>query len=92
MLKTFSLGGIHPPENKLSVRKAIKDMPLPDTVTIPISQHIGAPAKILVKRGDEVKVGQLIAQSGGIYFSKYSRYRFWKGGKDRPSYRCKWLS
>lgn len=66
MLKTFALGGIHPPENKLSARKAIKDMPLPDTVTIPVSQHIGAPAKMLVKRGDEVKVGQLIAQSGGF--------------------------
>lgn len=66
MLKTFSLGGIHPPENKLSARKAMKDLPLPETVTIPVSQHIGAPAKILVKRGDEVKVGQLIAQSGGF--------------------------
>lgn len=66
MLKTFALGGIHPPENKLSARKAIKDLALPQTVTIPVSQHIGAPAKIIVKRGDEVKVGQLIAQSGGF--------------------------
>lgn len=66
MLKTFALGGIHPPENKLSARKAIKDLPLPTMVTIPVSQHIGAPAKMLVKRGDEVKVGQLIAQSGGF--------------------------
>lgn len=66
MLKTFALGGIHPPENKLSAKKAIKKLSLPDTVSIPVSQHIGAPAKILVKRGEEVKVGQLIARSGGF--------------------------
>ncbi|PVX52570.1 electron transport complex protein RnfC [Balneicella halophila] len=66
MLKTFSLGGIHPPENKLSARKGLKDLPLPKMVTIPVSQHIGAPAKILVKRGEEVKVGQLIAESAGF--------------------------
>lgn len=66
MLRTFRLGGIHPPENKLSVGKSIQDLPITKTVSIPTSMHIGAPAKMLVKRGDVVKVGQLIAQSGGF--------------------------
>ncbi len=65
-LKTFSRGGVHPPENKLSSGKAIQDLPLPEVVVIPVSQHLGAPAKVLVKRGDEVKVGQLIAQAEGF--------------------------
>ncbi|MCP4310447.1 MAG: electron transport complex subunit RsxC [Bacteroidetes bacterium] len=64
--KTFSRGGIHPPENKLSSGSAIREIPLPDVVVIPVSQHLGAPAKVLVKRGDEVKVGQLIASSEGF--------------------------
>ncbi|MBE9468472.1 MAG: electron transport complex subunit RsxC [Bacteroidetes bacterium] len=66
MLKTFSKGGVHPAANKLSADKAIEILPLPKTVTIPISQHIGAPAKLLVKKGDKVKVGQKIAESGGF--------------------------
>ena len=66
MLKTFFKGGVHPAANKLSADKAIEILPLPKTVTIPISQHIGAPAKVLVKKGDKVKVGQRIAESGGF--------------------------
>jgi len=65
-LKTFSRGGVHPQENKLSTGNSIQEIPLPDVVVIPVSQHLGAPAKVLVKRGDEVKVGQLIAESGGF--------------------------
>ena len=65
MLKTFPKGGVHPPENKISADKAIVELPLPKKVFIPISQHIGAPAKIIVKRGDIVKVGQIIASAGG---------------------------
>ena len=38
----------------------------PDVVIIPVSQHLGAPAKLLVNRGDQVKVGQVIAQSAGF--------------------------
>ena len=41
-------------------------MPAPSTVTIPMSMHIGAPAKPLVKAGDPVKVGTLIAEAGGF--------------------------
>ena len=65
-LKTFSRGGVHPPENKLSTGQAIRELPPPEVVTIPVSQHIGAPATVLVNRGDEVKVGQLIAKSEGF--------------------------
>ena len=65
-LKTFSRGGVHPPENKLSAGSSIQDLPLPEVAVIPVSQHLGAPSKVLVKRGDEVKVGQLIAESAGF--------------------------
>ena len=66
MLKTFPVGGVHPPENKFSAGKKIETLPLPKTVVIPTGQHIGAPTKILVKRGDIIKVGQIIAQAGGF--------------------------
>jgi electron transport complex protein RnfC len=65
-LKTFSRGGGHPPEHKLSSGKAIEELPPPEVVVIPISQHLGAPAKVLVNRGDEVKIGQVIAQAEGF--------------------------
>ena len=61
-MKTFKLGGVHPPENKLSQNAAIKVLPVPETVTIPISQHLGVPAKPIVEKGEKVKAGQLIAK------------------------------
>lgn len=66
MLKTFRIGGVHPPENKLSAGESIKVLPLPEQVIIPLSQHIGAPATPVVQKGDTVKAGQLIAQAGGF--------------------------
>ena len=66
MLKTFKIGGVHPPENKLSKDKKIEVLPLPKTVFIPVAQHIGAPSTPVVKKGDEVKVGQIIAQSSSF--------------------------
>ncbi|TLX75267.1 electron transport complex subunit RsxC [Labilibacter sediminis] len=66
MLKTFSLGGIHPPENKFSAGKNIETLPIPSQVAIPVAQHIGAPAAPVVKKGDQVKVGTLIAKSAGF--------------------------
>lgn len=66
LLKTFQLGGVHPPENKFAAGAAIEALPLPKRVYIPISQHLGAPATALVKKGDEVKTGQLIAKSSGF--------------------------
>ncbi len=65
-MKTFRLGGIHPPENKLSANEQIMELPLPAVVSIPVGQHIGAPATPLVKKGDKVKTGQLIASSLGF--------------------------
>jgi len=65
-MKTFSIGGIHPPENKRSAKVAITPLDLPKEVTIPLGQHIGAPAKAIVKRGDKVVVGQLIAEAAGF--------------------------
>ena len=65
-LKTFSRGGVHPPEYKLSAGNAIQELPPPEIVVIPVSQHLGAPSKVIVERGDQVKVGQLIAQSEGF--------------------------
>ena len=66
MLKTFKIGGVHPPENKLSAQGEIITLPLPEQVIIPLSQHIGAPAVPTVKKGDTVKVGQLIGQAAGF--------------------------
>jgi len=66
MLKTFKKGGVHPPENKISAGAAIEKLPLPKLVSVPLSQHIGAPSKVLVKKKDEVKAGQLIAETAGF--------------------------
>ncbi len=65
-MKTFPQGGIHPDDKKFSEQKAIVDLPLPETVFIPCSQHIGAPAVPVVQPGDKVLVGQLIAQRQGF--------------------------
>ncbi len=69
MSKTFRIGGVHPPENKISKAKAIVEFPIPETVVIPLSQHIGAPAAACVAKGDMVKVGQIIATAGGFVSS-----------------------
>jgi len=66
MMKTFRLGGVHPAENKLSADVATTVAALPAQAVFPLSQHIGAPAKPVVTKGDKVKVGQLIAEAGGF--------------------------
>jgi len=65
-LKTFSKGGVHPEENKISHDSPIQVQPIPKTVSILLGQHIGKPASPVVSRGDEVKVGTLIAQADGF--------------------------
>lgn len=65
-LKTFVMGGVHPPEQKISAAEAIRTLPLPKTIMVPVSQHLGAPAAVLVKRGDLVKTGQLLAKATGF--------------------------
>jgi electron transport complex protein RnfC len=68
MRKTFGFhGGIHPPENKhQSMRLAIADAGIPPELTIPLSQHIGAPASPIVAVGQKVLKGQMIAEAPGF--------------------------
>lgn len=66
MLKTFKIGGVHPPENKLTAGEKIQKLPVPEQVVIPLGQHIGAPATPIVQKGDHVKAGQLIATANGF--------------------------
>ena len=64
--RTFRIGGIHPEENKLTHEVETKVAPLPKQAIFPLSQHIGAPAKPVVQKGDKVRVGTLIAEAGGF--------------------------
>ena len=66
-LATFR-GGVHPFEGKeLSMDRAVTVLkPTSGEMVYPLSQHIGAPAKAIVKVGDEVLVGQKIAEAGGF--------------------------
>ena len=59
------LHGAHVPHRKNTAGMRPERMPTPKMVSIPMSMHIGAPAEPLVKPGDQVKVGQLIAKAGG---------------------------
>lgn len=65
-IRTFHIGGIHPEENKLTHESATKVAALPKQAIFPLSQHIGAPAKPVVQKGDKVKVGTMIAEAGGF--------------------------
>lgn len=59
---TFSIGGIHPNDSKISAGCAIEQMSLPKIVYISMAQHLGAPAKPVVAVGDEVLAGQVIGE------------------------------
>jgi Na+-translocating ferredoxin:NAD+ oxidoreductase subunit C len=63
------LGGVHPPENKLTSNKNIRLLPVPGSVAIPVSQHLGVPSTVVVNKGDTVKTGQVIAESKGFVSS-----------------------
>ena len=63
------LHGVHVPHRKNTAGAATVSMAPPSIVTIPMSMHIGAPAKPLVKAGDQVTVGQRIAEVGGFVSS-----------------------
>jgi len=66
-MKLFDLrGGVHPEGNKdLSAERHIRTLPLPKKLYVPLQQHIGAPATPVVKVGDKVLKGQLIATAQG---------------------------
>ncbi|MCH5286010.1 MAG: electron transport complex subunit RsxC [Christensenellaceae bacterium] len=63
-------GGVHPREGEngkaVNGGNAIRELPAPPRVIIPLQQHIGAPAKPLVKKGDRVLTGQKIGDAGGF--------------------------
>lgn len=60
-------GGVHPAYNKaMASREGIREMPLPDELVVYFSQNLGAPSKPIIKKGDEVKKGQVIGESGGF--------------------------
>ncbi len=60
-------GGIHPPDSKEATRdKQIEPLALPAQVILPLQQHIGAPVECVVAKGDEVKVGDIVAKAGGF--------------------------
>ena len=60
------MGGIHPEGNKITDEMVARQAPLPKQAIFPLSQHIGAPAKPVVQKGDKVKVGTLLAEAGGF--------------------------
>jgi electron transport complex protein RnfC len=60
-------GGVHPPENKhQSVTQSIGQLPIPETLVIPLSQHIGAAAIPCVEIGQSVLKGEIIANAAGV--------------------------
>lgn len=65
----LKLRGVHAPHRKNTRDSVPRRIPTPPTVTIPMAMSIGAPAKPVVKPGDTVKVGQLIAEAGGFVSS-----------------------
>ena len=67
MAKLTFVGGVHPYEGKeLSKDKPIKEILPKGDLVYPLSQHIGAPAKPIVQKGDHVLIGQKIAEAGGF--------------------------
>lgn len=66
-MTTFKIGGVHPHDNKsYSAHQPITECPLPAKAIIPLIQHIGAPAQAVVEKGQQVKVGELLAKAGGF--------------------------
>ncbi|MHA7817039.1 MAG: electron transport complex subunit RsxC [Pseudohaliea sp.] len=60
-------GGIHPPENKaLSLTARIQPAGIPPQLVLPLGQHIGAPAQPVVRVGQAVRGGELLAEADGF--------------------------
>lgn len=65
--KFHNVGGVHPAYRKtVTAGLAIQPLPLSRRLVVPLSQHLGAPAKVLVKKGDRVLEGQPIGEPGGF--------------------------
>jgi Na+-translocating ferredoxin:NAD+ oxidoreductase subunit C len=66
-LFTFKRGGVHPPENKsLSEHKPVQSLELPDQIAINLNQHLGKPARPLVKKKQELHIGERIGEADGF--------------------------
>ena len=71
--------GVHPPDSKeLSAGVSIRRMPFPDELALPLRQHAGKPARLLVSKGDHVERGDTLAEADGfvsvpIHASRYRR-------------------
>ena len=68
--------GVHVPNRKNTAELAALRLPIPETVEIPMSMHIGAPAIPVVKPGESVRVGQLIGKAGGFALADPSTQAF----------------
>src|SRR4030067_3717711 len=85
-LKTF-IGGIHPEDDGKLLTKGKREVSatLPSTVHLFMSQHIGAPCKPIVKKGDMVKKGQLIGEAQGFVSANVHRSEERRVGKEGRS-------
>ena len=58
--------GVHPPDSKtLTESVAVRRMPFPDEIVLPLRQHAGRPAKLIVKKGDHVERGDKVGEADG---------------------------
>ncbi|MCL2413774.1 MAG: electron transport complex subunit RsxC [Bacteroidales bacterium] len=62
-MKTFKIGGVHPPEHKLKAEDPSITLELPKQGIVFVNQHLGAPSQPIVAKGDKVKVGQLLTKN-----------------------------
>jgi electron transport complex protein RnfC len=59
--------GVHPPEHKeLTEHRPIRRLPYPSEVVIPLRQHAGKPAKLVVREGDRVLRGDVLGEADGF--------------------------
>ncbi len=69
-LATFRRGGVHPDDKKaLSKEMKLERLPLPAELVVSMSQHLGAPAQLARKKGDEVRKGDVIGTASGYISS-----------------------
>ncbi|WP_041522874.1 electron transport complex subunit RsxC [Gilvimarinus agarilyticus] len=69
LIKVWDIpGGVHPPENKAqSLIEPLTPLAIAPQLILPLNQHIGAPAKVLVEVGQQVLGGELLAEADGVF-------------------------
>ena len=68
-MSTFR-SGVHPADSKeLTAERRIRRLPFPDEIVLPLQQHTGAPAALMVRVGDHVERGDMIAAAQGLISS-----------------------